>query len=83
MIFVEKNELKVYVNQQDFLSDLQAPLWSWFSLCFLINSNDENYKKFWTSLVQVLYKSTSSRSELNPKFIIRQSCFSNRIGRKH
>jgi hypothetical protein len=35
MIFGEKIELKVYVNQHDFVSDIQTPLRSWFLLCFL------------------------------------------------
>jgi hypothetical protein len=35
MIFGEKIELKVYVNQQDSVSDIQTPSHSWFLLCFL------------------------------------------------
>jgi hypothetical protein len=35
MIFGEKIELKVYVNQHDFVSDIQTPSRSWFLLCFL------------------------------------------------
>jgi hypothetical protein len=35
MIVGEKIELKVYVNQHDFVSDIQTPSRSWFLLCFL------------------------------------------------
>jgi hypothetical protein len=35
MIFCEKIELKVYVNQHDSVSDIQTPSQSWFRLCFL------------------------------------------------
>jgi hypothetical protein len=35
MIFDEKIELKVYVKQHDFVSDIQTPSRSWFLLCFL------------------------------------------------
>jgi hypothetical protein len=31
----EKIELKVYVNHDDFVSDIQTPSQSWFLLCFL------------------------------------------------
>jgi hypothetical protein len=35
MIFDEKIEDKVYVNQHDFVSDIQTPSRSWFLLYFL------------------------------------------------
>jgi hypothetical protein len=35
MIFCEKIELKVYVNEHDFVSNIQTPSRSLFRLCFL------------------------------------------------
>jgi hypothetical protein len=35
MIFGEKIELQVYVNQHDSVSDIQTPSSSWFLLWFL------------------------------------------------
>jgi hypothetical protein len=45
MIFGEKIELIVYVNQHDFVSDIQTPSRSWFLLCFL--------HELWTSFTNI------------------------------